>query len=169
MAVNAFTFVEMYSRALDTAAHLLSKGVAHAAANHVSEADLLKWRLIDDMQPLSFQLMVICNFSREWPARVAGLPVPAAVGADLDVAAFHAAITDAKAYLATLKPEQFEGRDDLPLTHTIGTGMTLTLPAGRWLTIFATTNLYFHLSTAYDILRARGVQIGKPDMFAAGL
>ncbi len=56
------------------------------------------------------------------------------------------------------------------LTIPIGDGtLKPTLPAGRWLTIFATTNLYFHLSTAYDILRAKGVPIGKMDLFAAGL
>ena len=42
-------------------------------------------------------------------------------------------------------------------------------PSGQWLTVFATTNLYFHLSTAYGILRSKGVQIGKPDIFATGL
>ncbi|HEY5105786.1 MAG TPA: DUF1993 domain-containing protein [Caulobacteraceae bacterium] len=169
MAVNAYAFVGMYSHALDTAAHLLTKGAEFAAANGVGGTELLDWRLIDDMQPLAFQLMVVCNFSRQWPARVAGLPVPPDVGADLDLAGFRDAIAAAKTYLATLKPEQFEDRDELALTHTIGTGMTLTLPAGRWLTIFATTNLYFHLSTAYDILRSKGVQIGKPDLFAGGL
>ncbi|HEY5071244.1 MAG TPA: DUF1993 domain-containing protein [Caulobacteraceae bacterium] len=169
MAVNAYSFVRMFSHALDTAAHLLAKGAEYASANGVGESELLGWRLIEDMQPLSFQLMVVCNFSRQWPARVAGLPVPKEVSADLDLAGFRNAIAEAKAYLATLKPEQFEGRDELPLTHTLGTGITPTLPGGRWLTIFATTNLYFHLSTAYDILRARGVRIGKADLFAAGL
>jgi hypothetical protein len=43
------------------------------------------------------------------------------------------------------------------------------LPAGQWLTVFATTNLHFHLSTAYGILRAHGVPIGKADLFARGL
>ena len=49
---------------------------------------------------------------------------------------------------------------------TIGNGMEPTLPAARWLTVFvAATNLYFHLTTAYDILRARGAPLGKIDMF----
>jgi hypothetical protein len=47
--------------------------------------------------------------------------------------------------------------------------MEPTLPAARWLTVFATTNLYFHLSTAYGILRSKGVQIGKADLFSTGL
>ena len=170
MAVSLYTFVDLYSRALDTAAHILDKGAAHASAIGVDEAEMLDWRLIDDMQPLRFQLMVVCNFSRQWPARVAGLPVPADIGSDLDLAGFRAAITQAKTYLAGFTPEQFEGRDDAPLTVSIGSGqMEPTLAAGRWLTVFSTTNLYFHLSTAYGILRAKGVPLGKVDLFAGGL
>ena len=169
MSVNLFTFVGLYSRLLDTAAHILKKGAEHAAATGVSENEMLDWRLIDDMQPLRFQVMVVCNFSRQWPARVAGLPLPAEVSAELSLADFLAAIGEAKAYLAALTPDQFAGRDDVPLTVTIGTGMEPTLPAAQWLTVFATTNLYFHLSTAYGILRSRGVEIGKVDLFAGGL
>jgi uncharacterized protein len=170
MTVNAFSFVGMYAHALDGAAHLLAKGAEHAAANGVSDNDMLDWRLIEDMQPLRFQLMVVCNFTRQWPARVAGLPLPESVGAELDLAGFKAAVADAKTYLAALTPEQFESRDETPLTIPIGDGeMKPTLPAGRWLTVFATTNIYFHLSTAYDILRAKGVPIGKMDLFAGGL
>ena len=51
----------------------------------------------------------------------------------------------------------------------LGTGMEPTLPSGQWLTGFATTNIYFHLSTVYGILRSKGVQIGKIDLFAGGL
>ena len=169
MTTNLFTFVGLYSRILDTAAGLLKKGDAFAKANGHSEADMLGWRLIDDMAPLRFQLMVVCNFTRLWPARVAGLPLPAEIDQELDLAGFQAAIADAKAYLAALTPEQFADRDDVPLTYELGAGMKPTLPSGQWLTVFATTNLYFHLSTAYGILRSKGVPIGKPDMFGGGL
>jgi hypothetical protein len=170
MTVNAFTFVDLNRRVLDAADHILTKGAAHAAAAGVAEAEMLGWRLIEDMQPLGFQLMVVCNFARQWPARFAGLELPKDVGADLTVAGFHAALAEAKAYLAALTPEQFEGRDEVPLTVPIGDGsMKPTLPAGQWLTVFGATNLYFHLSTAYDILRANGVPLGKIDLFAAGL
>ena len=169
MTIGLYSFVGMYTRVLDTAAHLLTKGVEHAAASGVPEADMLDWRLIDDMAPLRFQLMVVCNFPPQWLSRAAGLPVPEDVSADLDVAGFKAAIAKSKAYLAALTPEQFAGRDDVPLTVTLGNGLSPTLPAGQWVSVFATTNLYFHLSTAYGILRAKGVQIGKPDLFGGGL
>jgi hypothetical protein len=169
MTVCAFTFVDLYGRALATAAHLLDKGAAHARAAGVSEAAMLDWRLIDDMQPLAFQLMVVVNFSKAWPARFAGLEVPAEIGADLDVAGFQAAIKDAQAWLAARTPGEFEGRDAVLLQVELGTGIKPTLPAERWLGVFSTTNLFFHLSTAYAILRAHGVQIGKVDLFASGL
>jgi hypothetical protein len=169
MAVNLFTFIDLYSRLLVSTTHLLNKGAEFAAAKGVSETEMLNWRLIDDMQPLRFQIMVMCNFTKQWTARVAGLPVPEQLPDTLTLAEFHKEIDAAKAYLAALKPEQFAGRDDIPLKVMIGTGMEPTLPAGQWLTVFATTNLYFHLSTAYGILRSRGVPIGKIDLFASGL
>src|SRR5437899_2061942 len=169
MTVSLYTFVDLFDRQLATLEHLLAKGAEHAKAIGATEAEMLDWRLIEDMQPLRFQAMVVCNFSRLWPARVAGLPLPPEIAADLDLAGFKAAIADAKAYLAGMTPEQFAGRDDVPLTVTIGTGMEPTLPAAQWLTVFATTNLYFRLSTAYGILRSKGVQIGKVDLFASRL
>jgi len=169
MTVNAFTFVDLFSRVLAAAAHILTKGAAYAAETGGSEAEMLDWRLIEDMHPLGFQLTVVCNFARQWPARFAGLDLPKDVTADLNVAGFHAALAEAKAYLAALTPEQFEGRDKVELTIPLGNGTEPTLPAARWLTVFGVTNLYFHLSTAYDILRAKGVPLGKVDLFPAGL
>ena len=169
MTVNLFTFVDLYSRALTTLSHILTKGAEHAKAQGVGEKEMLDWRLIDDMQPLRFQISVVCNFSRQWTARVAGLPVPADILDSFSLDTLQAEIGAANAYLAALKPEQFAGRDDVPLKVLIGGSMEPTLPAGQWLTVFATTNLYFHLSTAYGILRSKGVPIGKIDLFAGGL
>ena len=168
MTVCLFTFVDLYTKGLTTLDHLLAKGAEFAASKGVSEAEMLDWRLIDDMNPLSFQAIVVINFSKQWPARAAGLPVPENIAEDLDVAGYRAEIAKAKAYLAALKAEQFEGRDAAPVTFNLGM-MEPTLPAGQWLTGFATTNFYFHLSMAYGILRHKGVQIGKPDLFAGGL
>jgi len=159
----------MYSRVIAGAEHLLAKGVEHARTTGVSEAEMLGWRLIDDMQPLSFQFAVICNFPRAYLHRAADLPVPTDVAFDMDVAGLTAALAQAKTDVAALTPEQFAGRDEIPLTVTIGAGMSPTMPIEQWVSVFATTNIYFHLSTAYGILRSKGVQIGKIDLFAGGL
>ena len=168
MAVSLFTFVDLYSKGLGTLDHILQKGAEQARAIGASEAEMLEWRLIEDMNPLRFQCFVVINFSRQWPARVAGLEIPADIPSDLDLDGIRTAIAAAQSYLAGLKAEQFAGRDDVPLTVNLGQ-MEATFPAGQWLANFATTNFYFHLSTAYGILRSRGTQIGKRDLFAGGL
>ncbi len=167
--VSLYTFVDLFARSVVAAKHLLAKGAAHAAAAGISEAEMLGWRLADDMHPLGFQLMVVANFTRTWTARVAGLEPPAGIAADLDVAGFDAGLDAALAYLRALAPEQFAGRDDAPLTFEIMPGLAPTLPAGQWLTVFAATNVNFHIAMVYAILRAHGVALGKADMFAAGL
>jgi hypothetical protein len=169
MAVNLFTFVGLYDRVLGTLSHVLNRGAERAKALGVSEAEMLEWRLIDDMNPLRFQAQVVINFARQWPARAAGLELPADIPTDLDLAGLQAAIADAKAYLAGLKSEQFEGRDDVELTVALREGFEPTLPASQWVSVFASTNVYFHLSIAYAILRARGANLGKVDLFAGGL
>jgi hypothetical protein len=131
VAVCLFTFVDLYSKGLSTLDHLLEKGAEHARAIGASEAEMLEWRLIDDMNPLRFQCFVVINFAKQWTARAAGLEVPADIPNDLDLAGVRAAIVEAKAYLAALKPEQFEGRDDVALTVMLGTGFEPTFPAGQ--------------------------------------
>ncbi len=167
MTTNLYSFVDIFDRALDTAAHILTKGAEFAKTNGVSETEMLGWRLIGDMEPLRFQLMVVCNFTQQWPARAVGLPVPADIEVGLSVAEFQTAIAASKAYLAALKPEQFAGRDDVPMTVSLGNGTwEPTFSTERWLTTFANTNILFHLSTAYGILRSQGVAIGKVDLFS---
>ena len=122
------------------------------------------------MHPLAFQVAVVINFSTQWTARAAGLPVPdSIIGADHDIAGLQTAIAAAKARLAALTPEQFVGRDDQPLTVQITDTIEPTLPVERWIASFATTNVHFHLSMLYAILRMKGVSLGKIDMFPTGL
>jgi uncharacterized protein len=167
---SLYSFVEIYARALQTAGHLLSKGVAFTREKGISEQEMLGWRLVDDMNPLSFQLAVIINFSNGWVARAAGVAVPESIeGAALDISAFKAALADARAFLAGITPDQINDRDKAPITFKIGDIMEPTLPAGQWLTGFATTNIHFHLSIAYAILRMKGVPLGKTDLFPGGL
>ena len=169
MTITLFSFVDLFRRQLDTAAHLLTKGADFAAANGATEQDLLGWRLAEDMHPLSFQAMVVINFSQSWIARAIDVAIPEPVTADLDVAGYHAAIAAAKAWLAALTPDQFAGREDVPVTAQLGPTMEPTLPAAQWITVFAATNINFHASMIYAILRSNGVPLGKLDVFPSGL
>jgi hypothetical protein len=169
MPISMFSFVGMYDRLLESLAHLLDKGAAFAASEGIDPDAMLDWRLIDDMHPLRFQAEVVISFARQWTARVAGLPVPERLPDGLTLDGLRAAIATARADLAALTPDRFAGRDDIPLTIQITDELTPTFPAGQWLSVFATTNIYFHLSMAYAILRMKGVPIGKPDLFAGRL
>ena len=168
-ATNLFSFVDLFARQVVNAKHLLGRGAEHAAGLGITEAEMLGWRLAEDMHPLSFQLAVMCNFPRTWTARAAGLEAPVGVAQDLDVAGFEAGLDAALSYLKGLKPEQFEGRDDVAMAFEIMPGMAPTFTAAQWLTVFAATNINFHAAMVYAILRSRGVPLGKRDMFAAGL
>ena len=169
MTVDLFTFVDLYDRVLDTLSHLLDKGEAFAAERGLSADQWLDWRLADDMHPLRFQAMVVVNFTRLWTARVADLPEPTPADQSLDLAGFRAALTDARAQLAALTRDQFAGRDTVPLTFQITDTLRPTMPAAQWLSVFATTNIYFHLSMVYAILRSNGAPLGKIDFFAGRL
>jgi hypothetical protein len=166
--VNLFATVSGYSKLLTTAGHILDKGAEHARATGVSEADMLDWRLVPDMFPLSRQLQVVISFARQWPERAAGLEPSPTLEGPTSVAELRQQATAAIEFLATLTAAQFEGRDEVPLTISLGQ-MEPTLPIGQWVTGFANTNIYFHLSMAYAILRSRGAPLGKLDLFAGGL
>jgi hypothetical protein len=168
VAINLFSFVGMYERVVGTAEHLLAQGVAYAKANGVAEAEMLNWKLADDMFPLWRQLQVVVDFPKEWIARAAALDVPARTDVESTAAELAAGLAATRAWLQGLKAEQFAGRDDVELTVNIGV-MEPTFPTSQWISVFATTNIYFHLSTAYGILRSKGVQIGKRDLFAGGI
>jgi uncharacterized protein len=170
MTVSLHSFVGMYRRDLTTLAHILAKGVAFAESRGETGSDMLGWRLADDMNPMAFQFAVAINFINGWTARMAGEPVPdAIVGADLDVAGFESAIAQSSAFLDSITADQVAGRDDVAITFKIGEIMEPTLPAEQWITGFATTNIHFHLSMAYAILRMKGAPLGKIDLFPRGL
>lgn len=169
MKTSLFTYVDIYIRILAAADHLLTKGLETAGPLGVGEQEMLDWRLIDDMHPLRFQIMVICNFSQQWPARAVGVPLPEAVEDRLDVAGFRRAIAASRAFLEELQEVQFDGRDDVVIRYAVSPELEADLPVARWMSVFATTNMFFHMSTAYAILRHHGAEIGKADLFPLGL
>lgn len=168
MKANLYSFVTAYSRGLDTAAHLLTKGEELAKAQGVSEDEMLDWRLVPDMFNLRQQIQTVIRFAGSWPARAAGTEIPADPENLQSLADLRRGIAETKAWLAALKPEQFDGRDEVTLAVNLG-GMEPTFALGQWLPGFATPNYYFHLSMAYAILRLKGAALGKRDFFAGGL
>jgi hypothetical protein len=168
MKVNLSAVVLNFGKGLTALEHLLGKGVEFCRDNQISEEEMLGWRLAPDMYPLLNQLQFVPNLACQWAGRAAGVEYPADASGEMTVAELRDNIVRAREFLASLRADQFDGRDSVPLTVNLGQ-LEPTMPIGQWVAGFATTNFYFHLSTAYAILRAQGVQLGKSDLFAGGL
>lgn len=168
MKVDLYAFVGMYDRALGSLSHILNRAAAFAAEKGVSEDEMLGWRLAPDMFDLRRQALVVIDFPVQWVARAAGRDIPPQTEGEPGVEELQALIARSKDFLATVTPEELAGRDEEMLTHNLRE-VEPTLPIGRWIAGFATTNIYFHLSIAYAILRHKGLDLGKRDLFGGGL
>ncbi len=168
MSVSLFSFVEMYGKGLATLRHILEKARAHAADRGLDEDDMLGWRLVDDMFPLWRQAQIVGNFGARWPARAAGLTEPDEADQIMSFDQLFELIDRSRSFVDGLEPSHFAGKGADPLTIDLGV-IEPTMPIEQWITGFATTNFYFHLSMAYAILRYKGVPLGKADLFAGGL
>ena len=168
MKVDLATVVLNFGKGLAALGHILERGVEFCLENNISEDEMLGWRLAPDMYPLMSQFQFVPNLACQWAGRAAGVDYPADAAGEMGVAELRRVMVHAREFLASLHPEQFSGRDLVPLTLNLGQ-LEPTMPIGQWIAGFATTNFYFHLSTAYAILRSRGVSLGKSDLFAGGL
>ena len=168
MTTGVAAIVLGWQKILASLDHLLSKGLEYAEATGTPEQEMLEWRLAPDMYPLRHQAQFVCNLVRQWAARAAGSEPGNDIGGDCGLDRIRAEIADVRIFLAGLEPDRFPDCDDRLLTVDL-TVMSPTLPVAQWITGFATTNIIFHLTTLYAILRSRGVPLGKADLFAGGL
>jgi uncharacterized protein len=154
--------VPVFVRALKVLATLLEKGEAHAKAQGLDPNDLITARLIDDMLPLSAQIQRASDASKGAVARLTGVEAPAMPDEETTFAQLQKRVADTLAYIQSVDPKAFEGSEDrtveLKLPNT-----TLTFTGEDYLLTFALPNFFFHVVTAYDVLRHKGVQIGKLD------
>ncbi len=167
MTLTLASIVSGYDAGLGSLDHLLSRGADYCTEQGVAESEMLEWRLAPDMFSFRQQVQATCNLAAQWPARVADVDVPPSIEGESSVAQLHAAIAAARTVLKSLPAEQLNERADVPFTFELGS-ISPTLPVSQWITGFTTTNFHFHLSIAYAILRARGVSLSKPDLFAGG-
>jgi hypothetical protein len=139
----------------------LQKGEAHATQHKFDTAVLLNWRLYPDMFTLARQVRQACLHALG-AGTVAGVPLPQFPEIDNSFAEMYSRIDRTVDLLKSLKPEQLDGRENQEVTITAG-GQQRTFRAQNYLYHFAMPNFYFHVTTAYDILRSLGVEIGKRD------
>jgi hypothetical protein len=155
--------VPVMQRSLKALDACLDKAQAHADAVKFDSAVLFTQRLAPDMFPLGRQIQIACDFCKSVPSRLAGIEVPKWDDTEATMADFKARIAKTQAYLATFKPEQLNGSETRPIEIPMRDGSKLDFDGATYVNHFALPNLYFHLTTAYNILRHNGVAIGKRD------
>ena len=156
-------FVQMLT-ALKT---ILSQANEHAVTKSIEPDALLQARLFPDMFPLLKQVQIAADFSRGISARLAGVDVPVVEGDQKSFADLDALLTQTLAFLDSVNPSQFEGKESSEIVLRPGTPKEKKLSGQTYLANYGLPQFFFHVTTAYDILRHNGVAIGKRDYMGA--
>jgi len=154
--------VPVFVQGLNGLKGVLTKAAAHVEAKKLDPDSLLKARLYPDMFPLLRQVQIATDFAKGCAARLAGEEVPAWDDAETTFEALIARIDRAVAYVEGLDPAKFENAEDRDIVLT-RRGETSVVKGLAYLQGQAQPNFFFHLTTAYAILRKNGVEIGKKD------
>jgi hypothetical protein len=154
--------VPAFIHSLQSLKAILQKGQAHAEARKFDPANLVNSRLFVDMLPLSRQVQIASDAAKGAAARLTGTENPKFEDVETTFPELIARVDRTVDYLSSLKAAQFDGSE----TRTI----KLQTPRGElsfeglpFLRLWALPNFYFHVTTAYNLLRHNGVEIGKAD------
>lgn len=161
-AASAPRFVHM----LNNLTALLDKAQAHIDANKLDPVALTTFRLFPDMYPLTRQIQIACDVSKGAVGRLGGVEVPKHEDTEQTISELKARIAKTIAFINSVKPELIDASADRELTIKLGK-QEFTFTGMQYLLNFAHPNFYFHLTTAYNILRHNGVGIGKKDFNGA--
>ena len=154
--------VPVFLKALGNLSAILDKGAAFAAAKKIEPSVLLGYRLAPDMLSLTRQVQIASDHAKRGTARLAGIEPPAYEDNETSFAELKARIDKTVAFINTVKPPQIDGSETREITLKLG-GNPRTLSGQTYLLHNALPNFFFHVTTAYAILRHCGVEIGKSD------
>ncbi|MGH8677702.1 MAG: DUF1993 domain-containing protein [Burkholderiales bacterium] len=163
MAISMYQVsVPVVLKTLGNLAAILDKAEAFAAAKKVDPSVLLGYRLAPDMLNFTRQVQIASDHGKRAPARLAGVEPPAYEDNESSFADLKARIDKTVAFIKTLKPGQIDGSETREIALKVG-GIDQTLSGQTYLLHNALPNFFFHVTTAYAILRHCGVEIGKND------
>ena len=141
---------------------ILDKAIAHATARKIDEAAFVDARLFPDMFTFARQIRVATDMSKGAGARLAGIDIPKFEDNEKTLPELKARLRRAIDFLKTLTPAQIDGSEEKAITLTVG-GKPMNFNGLDYLLTWALPNFYFHVTTAYNLLRQGGVEIGKMD------
>jgi len=154
--------IPVFIRALTRLSSLLDKGLAHARVHGIDPEELVGTRLAEDMYALSAQVQRASDTAKAAGARLAGIDVPSFPDTETTFPELQERIAKTIAFLNTLRPEQLEGSESRHIAFRLPNG-PLSFDGKTFLLSFSLPNFFFHVTTAYGILRHKGVRIGKVD------
>lgn len=154
--------VPVITRALTNLRAILVKAEAHAQAKKIDPSVFLNGRLAADMLPLVAQVRIVSDNAKGIVARLAGIEIPSYADTEASFEDLLARVDKTLAFVGSVKQAQIDGSDDRKVELKLGPN-TVTFTGLSYLTGFALPNLFFHVVTAYAILRHLGVEIGKRD------
>jgi hypothetical protein len=153
-------------RSMNNLGAILVKAAAHCEAKKIDPAVLVGSRLFPDMFPLSRQVQIAADMAKAGSSRLAGLTPPSFEDTEKTFAELIARLDKTIAHLETIKPAQLAGAETRDVTWPTR-GSTMTMAGQSYLLNWVLPNLHFHVTTAYNILRHNGVEIGKQDFLGA--
>lgn len=154
--------VPVFVRSLSSLGQWLLKAEAHAEAKKFDVDVLLSTRLAPDMLPFTRQIQIACDSAKFCVARLAGIEAPVFEDKETTMAELKDRIARTLAFVQSVAPDRIEGSDDKDITVPRRDG-PVVMKGEAYLDHFALPNLYFHVTTAYALLRHNGVELGKAD------
>lgn len=158
--------VPFFTHSLTALSNILAKAEAHAAEKKIKPEVIPQLRLVADMFPLWRQVTIATDHAKGACARLAGVEVPSFADTETTLAELQERIAKTIAFIATIPADAFDGAEARTITVKAGP-RELTFPATQYYHGYAVPNFYFHMSTAYNILRGNGVAVGKTDFLGA--
>lgn len=146
--------------------HFLDKAQAHAEARKFDPIALMQARLAPDMLPLTGQVLIACDSVKNGIARISGVAAPKFDDTESSIPELKARIQKTLDYLATVPADKLDGTEDKEITFPVGRDATRTMKGEAYLKHHVLPNFFFHVTTAYALLRHNGVEIGKVDYLA---
>jgi hypothetical protein len=159
--------IPVFEIGLNALSGLLDKAEAHAAAKSIDPTVLLDMRLFPDMFAFTRQVQIVCDQAKNGSARLAGIDPPRYEDTEKTIAELRARVAKTLAFVKTIDAQKIDQSADREITFPLGPNKKGHMKGADYLHHFVLPNFYFHLTTAYDILRHCGVEIGKRDFLGA--
>jgi hypothetical protein len=150
-------------RGLEALAKILDKAQTQAKTEDRDATSLTEARLAPDMYPFTRQIQIVSDGAKGCAARLTGQEPPSWPDTETTFPELKERVQKTIAYLKSVTPEQFAGAEDRQITLKFPNGMTMDFSGAGYVNNFVLPNFYFHMTTAYGLLRMNGIAIGKRD------